>query len=82
MAVLGGKSLDVINITIFYLSCLYERVFARPPGKFSVTPGKIGGPFVRFLDACLRPLIGNETPSPAGLRTRSQKVRRDMSRSS
>lgn len=60
------------------LGAIWEEVFDRPI-KTSLTfagEGKqrVGGPMVRFFDACLKPLLGEESPTHEAIDTRNRRL--------
>jgi hypothetical protein len=57
------------------LAEIYRLVFGKEPG-FSVNDGRVTGPFARYLDACIRPVLGN-APGPEALRSRWQRLAKE-----
>jgi hypothetical protein len=60
------------------LAGIWFFVFERPiatsvSGPESARPGQAGGPMVRFLSACLKPIL-NETPSNEAIRSRIRRL--------
>ena len=54
---------------------IYRDIFERPPATSVGAPdrankGQPGGPTIRFLETCLRPVLGDDTPSNDALRRR------------
>lgn len=77
----GGRRARPPNhlcVIVSYLGTMYLHIFERAPGVSTV--GKeVGGPFIRYLEACLRPLLGDMTPSRKALRQIWQRRRATMS---
>ncbi|MCA9774961.1 MAG: hypothetical protein KC466_21255, partial [Myxococcales bacterium] len=78
----GKRDLDAF---LSHLCTIYERFTDREPG-FSLRRGNTGddatsevyGPFLRFLTACLEPILvkyGEEVPTPKALRSRWLRIR-------
>ena len=57
---------------IAFLTRIYRFTLGKQPG-FSVNGGRVSGSFVRYLDACIRPVLGS-APRPEALRSRWQQL--------
>ena len=67
-----------IDLWVRYLADIYPYVFDRDPAfSVDVATYDTGGPFARYLDACIRPILGDATPSPQALRSRFRRLSRD-----
>ena len=58
---------------ICYLTAVFVWVFDKSPG---LTRNSKPGPFLRYLDACVRPVLRDETPTAEGFRSRFLKLRK------
>ena len=72
------KSLASFNLWVRHLADIYRYVFELDPA-FSVDRDTqdTGGAFARYLDACIRPILAEETPTPQALRSRFRRLQRE-----
>jgi hypothetical protein len=65
------KKPDPLDTWLHYLGAIYKHVFEKEL-RFSThwQTGEAGGPFGRYLHACLRPILLKNTPSVDALRSR------------
>ena len=72
------KRMAPIDLWVRCLADIYSYVFDRDPAfSVDVATYDTGGSFARYLDACIRPILGDATPSPQALRSRFRRLSRD-----
>jgi len=60
-----------LNSFIQALLNIYLEVFERDPSvAIPATGGPPSGPTIRYLQACIKPVLGDQSPTPDGLRKR------------
>lgn len=70
----GDKALD--SLFRGYIA-LWLEFFGEMPGtSYNVISNNAGGPFVRFVDTALAPLLGNAAPTPNAIRDRTRRLLR------
>jgi hypothetical protein len=73
------KSLASLDLWVRYLADIYRYVFDRDPAfsvSVDVDTQDTGGPFARYLDFCIRPILGDATPTPQALRSRFRRLQK------
>ena len=70
---------DALDRLLGGLIGIWVDIFGRPPGMSVAAPerrnaGLPGGPMLRFIDACLTPLLGQVKPSTDAIRSRIRRM--------
>jgi hypothetical protein len=63
-----NKGDKALSVWIDTLAWIWFDIFEKKPGRsFNSSTGDVGGPFVRFVRACMQPALDLDTPTEAAI---------------